>query len=274
MWFAVSERRHFAASSRYLLRECAIEIFSTDGREHLLAFAPAERNRIYTKLTNITSGALGGGKRLLETGQSALGLIVAGPDYFSQLWGERSATQRWVNGEMTNFEVGKPRTLLGRCTWRGAALTVGAFLLQYLMSINTMAGRSYSDLTQYPVFPWILKNYTSETLDLTVCMRPAYASLLTTTMLSLLSRRSRTISATSPGRWAISPPSVRNTSYSALRTGRYVQEGRHLNGGAARLRSGNRGATLGRNHGNAASLGRTQRGKRLRSITAHTTRRR
>ncbi len=36
----------------------------------------------------------------------------------------------------------------------------------YLMFLNTIAGRSYNDLGQYPIMPWILKNYTSETLDL------------------------------------------------------------------------------------------------------------
>eukprot|EP00593_Proboscia_inermis_P001752 CAMPEP_0171294624 /NCGR_PEP_ID=MMETSP0816-20121228/3123_1 /TAXON_ID=420281 /ORGANISM="Proboscia inermis, Strain CCAP1064/1" /LENGTH=787 /DNA_ID=CAMNT_0011766621 /DNA_START=177 /DNA_END=2543 /DNA_ORIENTATION=- len=29
-----------------------------------------------------------------------------------------------------------------------------------------MAGRTFNDITQYPVFPWILSDYTSETLDL------------------------------------------------------------------------------------------------------------
>jgi hypothetical protein len=37
---------------------------------------------------------------------------------------------------------------------------------EYLMIVNRMAGRSYEDLGQYPVFPWILSDYTSETLDL------------------------------------------------------------------------------------------------------------
>ena len=37
---------------------------------------------------------------------------------------------------------------------------------EYLMRLNTFAGRSYNDLTQYPVFPWVLKDYTSENLDL------------------------------------------------------------------------------------------------------------
>ncbi|GAB2211904.1 hypothetical protein Droror1_Dr00025243 [Drosera rotundifolia] len=33
------------------------------------------------------------------------------------------------------------------------------------MTLNTLAGRSYNDLTQYPVFPWIMADYSSETLD-------------------------------------------------------------------------------------------------------------
>lgn len=37
---------------------------------------------------------------------------------------------------------------------------------EYLMALNTFAGRSFNDLTQYPVFPWVLSNYESETLDL------------------------------------------------------------------------------------------------------------
>ena len=32
--------------------------------------------------------------------------------------------------------------------------------------MNAIAGRSYNDLTQYPVFPWVLADYTSEELDL------------------------------------------------------------------------------------------------------------
>lgn len=54
--------------------------------------------------------------------------------------GETSVTQRWVRGEISNF--------------------------QYLMHLNTLAGRSYNDLMQYPVFPWIVANYDGEVLDL------------------------------------------------------------------------------------------------------------
>ena len=48
-------------------------------------------------------------------------------------------TDKWVRREISNFE--------------------------YLMQINTIAGRTYNDFNQYPVFPWVIKDYTSSTLD-------------------------------------------------------------------------------------------------------------
>lgn len=38
--------------------------------------------------------------------------------------------------------------------------------LDYLLGLNSYAYRSFQDITQYPVFPWILQDYKSETLDL------------------------------------------------------------------------------------------------------------
>ncbi|XP_070799266.1 WD repeat- and FYVE domain-containing protein 4 [Pituophis catenifer annectens] len=38
---------------------------------------------------------------------------------------------------------------------------------EYLMYLNSLAGRTHSDLMQYPVFPWVLADYHSQTLDLT-----------------------------------------------------------------------------------------------------------
>lgn len=47
--------------------------------------------------------------------------------------------KKWLNYEVTNFE--------------------------YLMYLNQMSGRSYKDTTQYYVMPWILKNYSTEILN-------------------------------------------------------------------------------------------------------------
>lgn len=46
--------------------------------------------------------------------------------------------------------------------WRHRELTN----FEYLMHLNTLAGRSYNDLGQYPVFPWVLADYSSPVLDL------------------------------------------------------------------------------------------------------------
>ncbi len=37
---------------------------------------------------------------------------------------------------------------------------------EYLTHLNKMAGRSFNDLMQYPVFPFILRQYDTPTLDL------------------------------------------------------------------------------------------------------------
>jgi hypothetical protein len=47
--------------------------------------------------------------------------------------------------------------------WREGLLTNW----EYLTQLNKMAGRSYNDLMQYPVFPFVIADYTSHTLDLT-----------------------------------------------------------------------------------------------------------
>lgn len=51
------------------------------------------------------------------------------------------AVQLWREGHLTNWE--------------------------YLTTLNKMAGRSYNDLMQYPVMPFVLADYTSTVLDLT-----------------------------------------------------------------------------------------------------------
>ena len=46
--------------------------------------------------------------------------------------------------------------------WQAGAISN----FEYLQRLNTLAGRTYNDLNQYPVFPWVLADYTSPTLDL------------------------------------------------------------------------------------------------------------
>jgi hypothetical protein len=36
----------------------------------------------------------------------------------------------------------------------------------YIMLLNSLAGRTYNDLAQYPIFPWVLSDYTSPEINL------------------------------------------------------------------------------------------------------------
>ncbi|XP_065579941.1 neurobeachin-like protein 1 [Artemia franciscana] len=53
---------------------------------------------------------------------------------------EKQLTQQWQRREISNFD--------------------------YIMALNMVSGRTFNDLAQYPVFPWILKDYESHVLDL------------------------------------------------------------------------------------------------------------
>lgn len=59
---------------------------------------------------------------------------------FSSFFKQHSVMPLWVRNQISNFE--------------------------YLMHLNLMSGRTFNDLSQYPVFPWVLIDFTSETLDL------------------------------------------------------------------------------------------------------------
>lgn len=36
---------------------------------------------------------------------------------------------------------------------------------EYLLALNAAAGRSFNDIVQYPVMPWVVADYTSDFLD-------------------------------------------------------------------------------------------------------------
>lgn len=125
---------------RYLLQPIALEVFSSDGRNTLIVFPRNIRNKVYSRLMTVATQITNNAQDSLA-GQKSNVSVEGGSGLLSNLIGETSVTQRWVRGELSNF--------------------------QYLMNLNTIAGRSYNDLMQYPIFPWILADYTSDYLDLT-----------------------------------------------------------------------------------------------------------
>lgn len=136
---------------RFLFRDVAVEVFFTDGRSYLLtALSPLIRDDLYNKLTAKaphSSGISGLPNPEHDWRLDALKVAEEAPTTFSSKFGNifnssawNPGMRRWAKGEISNFH--------------------------YLMLVNTMAGRTFNDLTQYPVFPWVLADYTSEELDL------------------------------------------------------------------------------------------------------------
>lgn len=72
-----------------------------------------------------------------ETIRNNIYKLVGGKDDINSLYEKQ---QEWISGNLSNFD--------------------------YLMFLNQQSGRSFNDLTQYPVFPWIISDYKSESINL------------------------------------------------------------------------------------------------------------
>lgn len=118
---------HQIYSRRYLLRRSALELFLVDRSNFFFDFGSTEgRRNAY--------------RAIVQARPPHLNNIYLATQRPEQLLKRTQLMERWARWEISNFE--------------------------YLMQLNTLAGRSYNDITQYPVFPWILSDYSSKRLDL------------------------------------------------------------------------------------------------------------
>lgn len=110
---------------RYLLQNCAIELFFADKPEVYMSFqSHSEATKFFRLLRKQNLP-------LLMTTNSLNPRVIYEKSPWTDLWRRRLISN-----------------------------------LEYLMRLNVIAGRSYNDITQYPVFPWIIQDYASEVLDL------------------------------------------------------------------------------------------------------------
>jgi hypothetical protein len=112
----------------YVLRHTAAEFMFKDGRSILMNFASNDdRYRFVTMLKKLKKQVI---PKIYFFSKNS-------PD---RLLADLGITEKWMNWEISNFE--------------------------YIMLLNFIASRSYHDLTQYPVFPWIFNKYSYESIDL------------------------------------------------------------------------------------------------------------
>jgi len=147
---------------KYLLRPVGIEMFTNDGLDDcLLIFHKSERDSVYDKIMTVRQDALAKIEatapedKWAHAAQTNLGEAALDLTNASQT--SELAQARWTGRSSRKTLLHNLRKL-----WQDGDISN----LQYLMHLNTLAGRSYNDLTQYPVFPWVLRDHTSEHLDL------------------------------------------------------------------------------------------------------------
>ena len=128
-WYFSEIRAIF--SRRYLLQNTALELFLASRTSIMFAFPDqATVKKAIKALPRVGVGIKYG---IPQTRRASM--MSA-----RQLYRSSNMTQKWQRREISNFE--------------------------YLMFLNTIAGRTYNDLNQYPVFPWVITNYDSQELDL------------------------------------------------------------------------------------------------------------
>nr|BAD25221.1 putative LvsC [Oryza sativa Japonica Group] len=122
--------------TRYLLQYTATEIFFDDANAPVFLNFSSQNDakNIGSLLVSLRNDAL-----FPKGSTKDKNSVISFVDRKVALEMAESARESWRRREMSNFE--------------------------YLMILNTLAGRSYNDLTQYPIFPWILSDYSSEKID-------------------------------------------------------------------------------------------------------------
>lgn len=139
-------RRRWAMNSisaiylrRYRLRDTAIEVFFKRGK-HKSFFVDFGHLATHTKIRNNFAKYL-----MNYAPRSCFKQWISMPltrlvHEGGGVNGGEDLLDKWMNHEISNFE--------------------------YIMSLNSLAGRTFNDLCQYPVFPWVIGQYNEPTIDL------------------------------------------------------------------------------------------------------------
>ena len=135
------EQTNFILKRKYYFEDNALEFYYDNNKSYFLIFENTEtRDGVLNKITkNFEPINLNPNKKSMD-GKYHI-------NYFKQFIDNNS------QNEIKEFNFKKFHDL-----WKKHRIST----LQYLMWANIFGSRSYRDLTQYPVFPWIITNYVQD----------------------------------------------------------------------------------------------------------------
>lgn len=142
----------------WLHRRTAVEIFFEDGQSCLVVCPEtATAQKMHRELQIRAPSAVSSAEAMREAIRERVTVGVSSSS-------SSAASASGFGSRLAGAVLGRSSSWGAMTTaWREGRLSNFA----YLMALNTLAGRSMNDLTQFPCFPWVLADYTSEELDLT-----------------------------------------------------------------------------------------------------------
>ncbi|WWC88365.1 uncharacterized protein L201_003276 [Kwoniella dendrophila CBS 6074] len=121
----------------FLFRDVALELYFSDKRNFLIVFQDKkERQAVVQKIGSKNDHRDAISRSVI--GNFVVDTVTKAMDRSEQQL--EALMRKWQNREISNFA--------------------------YLQLLNQYANRTPNDVTQYPVFPWVLTDYTSDVLDL------------------------------------------------------------------------------------------------------------
>ncbi|OBA21617.1 beach-domain-containing protein [Metschnikowia bicuspidata var. bicuspidata NRRL YB-4993] len=143
---------------KFLLRDIALELFFDDGASLLITcLSTKQRDAIHGRLSPYSSGE--------SLDKDLRVTLEVSSSYSLQLSQSTQSTGYYLRSRLASaFSAGFTGSLsFSEITKKWKMGMMSNFY--YLLSINTMAGRTFNDLTQYPIFPWVIADYESSELD-------------------------------------------------------------------------------------------------------------
>lgn len=119
---------------RYRLRDTAIEVFFKRGKHRSFFVDFGSSSDSFKKRIDFA-------KQLISMSPKSAFKHYPSLPIHRLVYEHTGLQEKWLHHEISNFE--------------------------YIMMLNTIAGRSFHDLCQYPVFPWVISQYTNSYIDLT-----------------------------------------------------------------------------------------------------------
>ena len=120
----------------YYYKNTAIEIFTKNRKSYFFQFKTKEDlNKAITDIKNNIELI----KQIYDSEKKIIGYYIFNNKAKAHSINIKEYEEKWCNYQITSLE--------------------------YLMRLNLIGNRSFIDLTQYPIFPWIITNYSNEQID-------------------------------------------------------------------------------------------------------------